>query len=46
LNLVKTVSAPTDTTITSFQLVDANFSEQEDYFRVRVPQIPTLLGNI
>ena len=46
LNLVKTVSAPTDTTITSFQLVDANFSEQEDYFRVRIPQIPTLLGNI
>lgn len=46
LNLVKTVIAPTDTSITSFQLVDPDFSEQQDYFRVRTPQIPTLLGNI
>lgn len=46
VNLVKTITAPTDPTISSFPLVDPDFSEQQDYFRVRVPQIPTLLGNI
>lgn len=46
LNLVKTVSTPLDPTVASFQLVDPDFSEQQDYFRVRVPQVPTLLGNI
>jgi len=42
-NLVKTVIAPMDPAIPSFALLDADFSEQQDYFRVRVPQIPTLL---
>jgi hypothetical protein len=46
VNLVKTITVPTDQTISSFALIDPDFSEQQDYFRVRVPQIPTLLGNI
>lgn len=46
LNLVKTITVPTDPAVVSFPLVDPDFSEQQDYFRVRVPQIPTLLGNI
>jgi hypothetical protein len=37
---------PTDQAITSFPLLDPDISEQQDYFRVRVPQIPTLLRNV
>jgi hypothetical protein len=45
-NLVKTILVPTDPAITSFPLLDPDISEQQDYFRVRIPQIPTLLSNV
>jgi hypothetical protein len=45
-NLVKTIIASLDPTVAAFPLLDANMSEQVDYFRVRVPQIPTLLRNV
>lgn len=41
-NIAKEIVTPTDPTITSFLLVDDNFSTQDDYFRARVPQIPTM----
>jgi hypothetical protein len=46
MNLVKTIVVPTDLTVSSFRLLDPDISEQQDYFRVRVPQIPTLLRNV
>ena len=45
-NLVKTITVPTDPTVTSFPLLDPDVSEQQDYFRVRIPQIPTLQRNL
>lgn len=42
-NIIKTVVAPVDPAVSSFPLLDPDMSEQTDYFRVRVPQIPTLL---
>jgi len=41
-NLAKEIVTPTDQTVTSFLLVDAKFATQDDYFRARVPQIPTM----
>lgn len=41
-NIAKEIVAPTDTAITSFLLVDDAFATQDDYFRARVPQIPTM----
>ena len=45
LNLVKTITAPDNPLLSSFPLLDPDFSEFQDYFRVRIPQIPTLLGS-
>lgn len=39
-NIAKEVVTPTDTSITSFLLVDDAFTTQDDYFRARVPNIP------
>lgn len=41
-NIAKEIVTPTDLAITSFLLVDSNFGTQDDYFRARVPQIPTM----
>jgi len=41
-NIAKEIEAPTDTNVTSFLLVDDDFSTQDDYFRARVPQLPTM----
>lgn len=38
--LVKDVTAPTDPAISIFNMVDPAFSEQPDYFKARVPDIP------
>lgn len=40
-NIAKEIQAPIDTSISSFLLVDDAFATQDDYFRARVPQIPT-----
>lgn len=41
-NIVKDVTAPLDQAVSSFMLADPNFSDQSDYFRARVPEIPVL----
>lgn len=41
-NIAKEINTPTDLAVTSFLLVDDNFATQDDYFRARVPQIPTM----
>lgn len=41
-NIVKDFIAPTDSSITTFSLVDPNVGSQEDYFKVRIPDLPTL----
>ncbi len=41
-NLVKDFIAPTDSSIATFSILDPTFSQQEDYFKVRVPDLPTL----
>jgi hypothetical protein len=41
-NLVKEVTAPTDAGISSFVLIDPTYGDQDDYFKVRVPDLPTL----
>lgn len=41
-NLVKDVTVPTDAGITAFSLIDPTYSDQDDYFKVRVPDLPTL----
>lgn len=41
-NIVKDFTAPTDSSITAFSLVDPSVCSQEDYFKVRVPDLPTL----
>lgn len=41
-NIAKEIVAPLDQAITSFLLVDDAFATQDDYFRARVPQIPTM----
>lgn len=41
-NLVKDVVAPTDLSIALFSMLDPAFSKQNDYFKVRVPDLPTL----
>lgn len=38
-SLVKDVIPPTDQTVTIFNLLDPNLGPQQDYFRVRVPQL-------
>ena len=40
-NLAKEIVAPTDASINSFLLVGDTFATQDDYFRARVPQIPS-----
>lgn len=42
MNLVKTVITPTNPDITSFSLIDPTHAPENDYFRVRVPEIPML----
>jgi hypothetical protein len=39
-DLVKKVTVPTDSSISSFNLLDPEYSDDEDYFKVRVPAIP------
>lgn len=41
-NIAKEIVSPTDQSITSFLLVDDRFATQDDYFRARIPQIPTM----
>lgn len=41
-NIAKEIETPTDLSITSFLLVDAEFGTQDDYFRARIPNIPTM----
>ncbi len=41
-NIMKEIVTPTDKRVTSFLLVDADFATQDDYFRARIPQIPTM----
>jgi hypothetical protein len=41
-NIAKEIVSPTDQSVTSFLLVDDNFATQDDYFRARVPLIPTM----
>lgn len=42
LNLSKEVVAPTDPAVTSFKLVCPNVGTQDDYFRVRVPEVDVM----
>lgn len=41
-NIVKDFTAPIDSSLTSFLLLDPAYSSTTDYFAVRVPNIPTL----
>lgn len=41
-NLVREITAPTDAGISAFTLIDPTYAAQDDYFRVRVPDLPTL----
>lgn len=43
-NIVKDITAPTNAAITSFSLVDPAYatSDRQDYFKARVPDLPTL----
>lgn len=41
-NIVKDFTAPTDSSIATFSLLDPSFSNTMDYFLVRVPNLPTL----
>ncbi len=41
-NIVKDFTAPTDSSITAFQLLDPAYSDTMDYFQARVPNLPTL----
>lgn len=40
-NIAKEIVAPADPAVSSFLLVDDTFGTQQDYFRARIPQIPT-----
>ena len=40
-NIAKQIVTPTDVSIESFLLVDDAFATEDDYFRARIPQIPT-----
>jgi hypothetical protein len=39
-NLIKSLTVPTDSSIETFSLMDPSLSEDNDYFKVRVPDIP------
>jgi len=41
-NIVKDFTAPTDSSLTTFPLLDPAYGNADDYFKVRVPNIPTL----
>ena len=41
-NIAKEIVTPTDQSVTSFLLVGDEFATQDDYFRARIPQIPTM----
>ena len=41
-NIVRDFIAPTDSSIASFSMIDPAFSDQDDYFKARVPNLPTL----
>lgn len=41
-NVAKTVTAPVDPTVLTFSLIDPRLSDDNDYFRVRTPDLPTL----
>ncbi len=41
-DIAKEIETPTDLNVTSFLLVDAEFGTQDDYFRARIPNIPTM----
>jgi hypothetical protein len=41
-NIVKDFTAPTDSSLSTFPLLDPAYGTADDYFKVRVPNIPTL----